>query len=113
MSYSSDASSVNSGLYDHDGEAENITVISVGDSEACREYDLKDFIIDTIDQKHITIDERDIMEKIMNYGILEYEHTLQALNQAKSVYQNAFVNHQTLEQAKEQVEIALESFLIE
>ena len=113
LSYGSDESSVNSVLYDSETEP-NITIVSAGDSEAIGEYGhLKHFIIDTIDQKNITIDEGDIMEKIMNYGILEYEQTLQVLNQAKSIYQNALVNHQTLEQAKEQVEIALKSFSIE
>ena len=74
---------------------------------------MKNFTIDAIDQKNITIDEGDILEKIMNYGILEYQQILQALNEAKLIYKNAFVNNQTFAEAKEQVDIALKSFVIE
>ena len=96
-----------------DSETQNeITVFST-DSQAIDEYDLKEFTIDTIDQKNITIDEGDILEKIMNYGILEYEQTLQALDEAKIIYKNAFVNNQTFEEAKAQVDTALKSFIIE
>ena len=48
----------------------------------------------------------------MNYGILEYEQTLKALDEAKLIYKNAFINNQTIEEAKEQVDTALKSFLV-
>ena len=111
FNYNSDESvdSVNSASYDPDTHNDIIVVSS--DSQGFDEYDLKDFTIDTIDQKNITIDEGDIMEKIMNYGILEHAQTLHALNQAKLIYQNALVNNQTLEEVQTQVETALQSFI--
>ena len=107
--YNSDNSGINS-ISCGTVTPNDIIVVSP-DSQAFDEYDLKDFTIDTIDQKNITIDEGDILEKIMNYGILEYEQTLHALHQAKLIYKNAFLNNQTFEEAKEKVETALKSFI--
>ena len=109
--YNSDHCSSN--YESRDSETQNdITGVSVNaDCNDYDEYDLNEFTIDTIDQNNITIDEGDILEKIMNIGILEYEKTLEALREARTIYENAFVNDQTLEEAKQKVETALTGFI--